>query len=239
MADKTKAQERQEAQDEQQRQEDQQKDQQEHQAQQEAQHQQRRDQERLSPVEVENLNQDDQSKVEQSEERSGTRALAGPGEPEGGRAGAGSGGQGSPANYPITDGQARVQKADEEEQRQREERIAPQREEQMAAGKVEGEELRLAQEQDAIAQDKPAVARERNRPRFVDQLVVTDSGVFEGHFAVVGDGDHEGRYGVFEEVATADDDGYPVTVVLRTRDANAERIVVPYGSLKGAPAGRR
>jgi hypothetical protein len=55
-----------------------------------------------------------------------------------------------------------------------------------------------------------------------------------GHFVEVTSGKHQGRYGVFTEVA---DDGK--TAVVRTRDSATERLAVPLSNLRPSPAGRR
>lgn len=54
-----------------------------------------------------------------------------------------------------------------------------------------------------------------------------------GHFVDVVSGPHEGRYGVLVENAEGEN------VVVRTRDASSERILVKYGDLRPAPPGGR
>lgn len=55
-----------------------------------------------------------------------------------------------------------------------------------------------------------------------------------GHFVDVVSGEHEGRYGVFE---TLNSDGE--TAVVRSRDAESERLVCDLSDLRPAEAGRR
>ncbi len=55
-----------------------------------------------------------------------------------------------------------------------------------------------------------------------------------GHFVSVTGGEHEGRYGVFIEVS---EDGK--TAVVRTRDSDSERLLVPVKDLRPAQAGLR
>lgn len=55
-----------------------------------------------------------------------------------------------------------------------------------------------------------------------------------GHFVDVVSGEHEGRYGVFE---TLNSDSK--TAVIRSRDAESERLVVKLSDLRPAEAGRR
>lgn len=60
-----------------------------------------------------------------------------------------------------------------------------------------------------------------------------------GHFVQAISGEHKGRYGVLDSVATVGSDGYPSTVIVVTRDDDAEHIVVDYGDLVPAEAGER
>ena len=55
-----------------------------------------------------------------------------------------------------------------------------------------------------------------------------------GHFCEVTKGEHKGAYGVFVDVASRDENGYPVMVLVRRRNSGAV-IAVPYADL--APAG--
>lgn len=61
-----------------------------------------------------------------------------------------------------------------------------------------------------------------------------DSAAVLGHFVEVTKGEHEGRYGVFEELGR---DGK--TAVVRTRDADSMRLTCPVADLVPAEAGRR
>lgn len=60
-----------------------------------------------------------------------------------------------------------------------------------------------------------------------------------GRFARVTKGEHQGRYGVFEEPFDPDKNGYPRKGILTTRDSANERLVVNYKDLEYAPAGGR
>lgn len=60
-----------------------------------------------------------------------------------------------------------------------------------------------------------------------------------GHFVQAVDGEHQGRYGVLDSVATVGKDGFPSTVVVVTRDDENEYIIVNYGDLVPAEAGER
>jgi hypothetical protein len=99
-----------------------------------------------------------------------------------------------------------------------------------AAGKAHAE----------LAAVAPARAREPGS-RWIDQFSQRDdSDPIQGHFVDVIAGEHEGRYGTFEEVATADPEtGVPSTIVVRTRDDQHERLVVEYEDAVPARAGGR
>lgn len=60
-----------------------------------------------------------------------------------------------------------------------------------------------------------------------------------GEFATVTGGEHQGRYGVVEQVATFDSKGWPKEVIFRTRDADSARLTVKYSDLKASEAGHR
>jgi hypothetical protein len=60
-----------------------------------------------------------------------------------------------------------------------------------------------------------------------------------GHFVQAVNGEHQGRYGVLDSVATVGTDGYPSSVVVVTRDDENEYIVVDYADLVPAEAGER
>lgn len=66
----------------------------------------------------------------------------------------------------------------------------------------------------------PVVVDQRGRRSDLDAL--------EGHFARMVDG----RLVVIEKVAARDSSGYPVTVVVRTRDARNEVLTVPWTTLE-------
>lgn len=114
--------------------------------------------------------------------------------------------------------------------------------------KVQAKELRDGQS-GGVTKDGETVANNRGasdtgvQNGFVDQLVREDaSQVMEGHFCTV-DRNHKGvnsdvlpegedGFGVYLEPATLDKNGYPVTAVVRLRDATNARIVVPYEALR-------
>jgi hypothetical protein len=52
-----------------------------------------------------------------------------------------------------------------------------------------------------------------------------------GHFGVVTGGEHQGRFGVFVDTVSAQANGQPDTVTIRTRDANNELLQVSYDDL--------
>lgn len=91
----------------------------------------------------------------------------------------------------------------------------------------------------------PAVSTTANAPSTtaVGQVVVMrprdDDDVLTGSFADVVDGEHKGRYGVYTQTASTGEDGYPVTVVFRTRDDQDEVLIVRYEHLRPSQAGRR
>ncbi len=67
----------------------------------------------------------------------------------------------------------------------------------------------------------------------------TDDDVLTGHFANVVAGPEEGRYVVLGATLTRADDGYPGTVLVRTRDDRDEFLVVNYADLRPASPGGR
>lgn len=58
-------------------------------------------------------------------------------------------------------------------------------------------------------------------------------------FCKVVAGPHQGRYGVLQSTANIGADGWPDQVVVRTRDAEDENIVVAYSDIRPDVAGRR
>src|SRR4051812_48442592 len=66
-----------------------------------------------------------------------------------------------------------------------------------------------------------------------------DNAALTGHFCDVVAGEHAGRYGVLDSIATVDDDGNPLTGIVFTRDDAGERIVVKYEDCRPAQSGRR
>ncbi|HTA98665.1 MAG TPA: hypothetical protein VK730_13615 [Solirubrobacteraceae bacterium] len=67
----------------------------------------------------------------------------------------------------------------------------------------------------------------------------TDDDVLTGTFCRVIAGEHQGRYGVFTNTATITLDGWPATVIVRTRDDRDENLTVNYADIRPAAAGGR
>ncbi len=66
-----------------------------------------------------------------------------------------------------------------------------------------------------------------------------DDDVRVGGFATITDGEFAGRYVVYQRTVTSGADGYPDTVLVKTRDDRDEPLIVDYASLRPAPAGGR
>lgn len=65
-----------------------------------------------------------------------------------------------------------------------------------------------------------------------------DDDAVQGSFVDVVAGEHEGRRGSFEHVVTYNDkDGYPETVLIRSRDQRSEPLVVNYKDVRPASGG--
>lgn len=67
----------------------------------------------------------------------------------------------------------------------------------------------------------------------------SDDDVLTNAFCKVIAGPYAGRYGVFWSTASLGADGWPSEVVVRTRDAEDENIVVSYADIRPDVAGRR
>lgn len=146
----------------------------------------------------------------------------------------------TPENFPVTEGQAAVQQREAQAQSEREKRAEKQREDQIKATKTSAEEKQLGDELAKVSQTNPAAARSMHQGINIDGFTRRHGGEpLTGHFVRVCDGDNAGRYGVYEENATVDDTGYPLTVILTTRDDRHERLVVPFDDLEPAEAGAR
>jgi len=74
------------------------------------------------------------------------------------------------------------------------------------------------------------------RGNFPDNRVgatASDKGnVMYGHFCTVSDGEHEGVYGVFVDIISVDDQGYPELVQVRPRGNPLSLITVKYSDLE-------
>jgi hypothetical protein len=70
---------------------------------------------------------------------------------------------------------------------------------------------------------------------FLDQ----DNPALVGHFARVTKGEHSGRYGVVDQVAATDSNGWPTEVLFVTRDDDSAVLRVNYDDLEAARAGQR
>lgn len=95
----------------------------------------------------------------------------------------------------------------------------------------------LAAESEIAAQRPVTVS-----PGVVDGTVYrprSDDDVLSGHFCNVVTGPHAPRYGVFTNTASVGEDGYPDEVVVRTRDAIDENLIVKYSDIRPALAGGR
>jgi hypothetical protein len=66
----------------------------------------------------------------------------------------------------------------------------------------------------------------------------SDADVLLGHFGRIEDGEHAGKVGVFEAVASTGVDGYPDTVRVKLRESG-EVVVCAYASLTPAAFGGR
>lgn len=143
--------------------------------------------------------------------------------------------------------------------------VAKQREEQLRAGKATGKAATAARKM----ADATPVEQRANRlgatlteGRVDNMSRRSDADALFGHFvlidyndkdagkdavkaaeAVVGKGNAglgQADYGVFVDVGTADENGYPLTVTVMTRDEHAAQIPgIPYGALRPAPQGGR
>jgi hypothetical protein len=61
----------------------------------------------------------------------------------------------------------------------------------------------------------------------------SDDDALYGSFVDVVSGDHEGRRGAYEQTLSHDaKTGYPATILVRTRDAQNEGLVVNYGDVR-------
>lgn len=90
----------------------------------------------------------------------------------------------------------------------------------------------------------PSQAELEARRRQVDEeggVVIgrDDTDAIVGQFADVVDGPYAGRYVVYQRTLTSGDDGYPLTVLVKTRDARDEQLVVDYAHLRPAETGGR
>jgi hypothetical protein len=98
---------------------------------------------------------------------------------------------------------------------------------------------KVKQERPAIGEEKPSPSGLRQDIR-VDQVTVrTDDDVMYGHFCDVVKGEHQGAYGVYTTTLTVDDDGYPLTVIVETRDDRTVSLQVNYADIRPARAGGR
>jgi hypothetical protein len=142
--------------------------------------------------------------------------------------------------------------------------VAKQRDEQLKAGKVTGKVKAAA----AKLADATPVEQRANRlgaaltdGRVDNMSRRSDADALFGHFvlidyanskeavkaaeAVLGEGNAglgQGDYGVYVDVGTSDENGYPLTVTVMTRDEHAAQIPgIPYDALRPAPGvgGRR
>lgn len=62
----------------------------------------------------------------------------------------------------------------------------------------------------------------------------SDDDALEGHFVKVVSGEYVGRVGGFERVLSSGPDGYPIRILVRTRDAENELLTVAYADVRPA-----
>lgn len=115
-----------------------------------------------------------------------------------------------------------------------------------AAAAVEGVEVKSKDTKAEIAeklasQGPPAAthAHPGNQGTFVvgNQQRRSDDDAILNSFVDVVSGEHQGRYGVFFDVAESESNGFPKVALVRSRDAENEVLSVPYESLR--PSERR
>ena len=67
----------------------------------------------------------------------------------------------------------------------------------------------------------------------------TDDDVLVGQFATIVDGPYADKYVVYQSTVESGKDGYPTTVLVKTRDERDENLVVEYEHLRPATPGGR
>lgn len=143
--------------------------------------------------------------------------------------------------------------------------VATQREEQLEAGKVTGKAKTAAAKLAAaspVEQRAGRLGAKLNDGRVDNMSRRSDADALFGHFvqidynddehgkeavkaaeAVLGEGNAglgRGDYGVFVDVGTRDEDGYPLTTTVMTRDEHGAQIPgIPYGALRPIDGGGR
>jgi hypothetical protein len=119
----------------------------------------------------------------------------------------------------------------------------------MPAAKRAAPEAAEQQEQQAVSRHAVAGSRAEAQPLPQIASMVTPEGdvvmrrddddVLTNSFAMIVSGEHAGRYVVVGSTSERGKDGWPTKVLVRTRDARDELLVVAYEDLRPAPSGRR
>jgi hypothetical protein len=108
-----------------------------------------------------------------------------------------------------------------------------------SAGSSSAESRKASSTRKRASARKRAPAKSAPTPVAPSLGGASDTDARVGQFARVVSGEHAGRYGVVEAVASAEGDGTPKTVSFRTRDADNAVLVVNYADLVPADAGGR
>src|ERR1035437_4268528 len=96
------------------------------------------------------------------------------------------------------------------------------------SSKSEAEHRRKAADEEHGANPKPTPELQSQPVRVDGRNRRNANDGLEGHFVDVVDGEHKGRFGAFTEVAEREKDGYPKTILVRTRDEFNELLTVAY-----------
>lgn len=94
-----------------------------------------------------------------------------------------------------------------------------------------------------VVSNEPAPIAEARRRAIDEEGGVhqprTDDDAILNQFVTIVEGPYAGRYAVYQQTLTSGEDGYPETVLVRTRDDRDESLVVDYSHLRpAAPGGR-
>lgn len=91
-------------------------------------------------------------------------------------------------------------------------------------------ETDAVEEPESEPEPEPAPVAETNATpvRVDNRSRRDDNDALEGHFVKIIDGEHAGRVGTFDQVVDREDDGYPKTILVISRDEKNEILQVPY-----------